>query len=334
MGANTGIGLSAQQYYYYGAGLEDLVTAQGVSWTPNFTGNATITIPETQQAPTGQAVQRTPSQSVPLSSATDVTPPITAIGNGSFEGQIQRWNNGERNYQLIRRSRTMPTSLVLVDELGDGSTNGTLTNFPPAQRWVPVLGTNQAYSGLFNDINFNNGVSLNLRHITSNSNSNVLGSWGMVGRPTIGSLLISGSVILQVVQYPTSTFTVVYATASGTDPEIQAAFEYPNVFNIQPFDSTAQGYVGNFTQTAPDWIRGVRFGIGLVALTSGGNPEGSVGLGGYPTGTILTASNGAVLRSFGSGGGTSTNCNVVSGTNAEIQAGFQWPNHFAVTPPP
>ena len=43
MGANTGIGLSAQQYYYYGAGLEDLVTAEGVSWTPNFTGNATIT---------------------------------------------------------------------------------------------------------------------------------------------------------------------------------------------------------------------------------------------------------------------------------------------------
>ena len=333
MGANTGIGLSAQQYYYYGAGLEDLVTAQGVSWTPNFTGNATITIPETQQAPTGQAVQRSPAQSVPLSSATDVTPPITAIGNGSFEGQIQRWNNGERNYQLILRSRTMPTSLVIVDELRDGSTNGTLTNFPAAQPWVPVLGTNQAYLGNRNDVSFTDGISTTLNIVSSwDQQQGVFGSW-VSNRPAVGSLLSSGVVTVQVIGHPPGNHDVSYSVASGTDPEIQAAFEYPNVFNIQPFDSATQAYAGNFT--TGNWRRGVHdngSGVDYRLDRALGSPSGS-----YPSvtvGTVFTSSEGNSVSVTDISSPNQYRVNIGTTTREEFQQGFQWPNHFTVTPPP
>ena len=135
-------------------------------WTPNFTSPATITIPATSAAPTGRAVQRNPAQEVPLSTATDTTPPITNIGNGSFEGQIQQWRNSERDYQLIMRSETLPTDTVVVDEIS-GQT-GTLTNFPASQRWVPVLVDGQGYLGGRNDGDYMNGIDTTASRNVSN----------------------------------------------------------------------------------------------------------------------------------------------------------------------
>ena len=115
-------------------------------------------------------------------------------------------------------------------------TNGALTEFPEFQLWVPVLMANQAYLGGFSQGNFVRGVNVHDRQLTSLGSSIIpVGSWG-TARPTIGSNFLASGVVLRVESYPSGSFSVTYAIANGTDAEIQAAFEYPNVFDIQPFD--------------------------------------------------------------------------------------------------
>ena len=422
------------------------------TWTPNFTGPATITIPTTSAVPTGRAVQRNPAQEVPLSTATDITPPITNIGNGSFEGQIQQWRNSERDYQLIVRSETLPTDLVVRDELGTSSpvpllltdvsngvsatiqgdlitvtttqqivgnavaqfneispatstrvvmteyssnqstnvsvytagfsdviasgssspdydeivetyerlgvrfinsppgavvtfraalsrsTDGTLTNFPAAQRWVPVLGTGQGYLGNRNDTGWINGVAIASDTFTSFSEVNVFGSW-RGSLPSVGSILSSGGIIVQITNHPGGTNNASYTPVDSTRDQIQAAFEYPNVFDIQRFDASTQGYVSNFTGVSTEtYIRGIAealpgtLGDYLFDLTRG-SVSGSRVPADYSLGDILTANNGSRVSVVQIGGAV-IRVDVITGTDPEIQEGFQWPNHFTVTPPP
>ena len=109
------------------------------------------------------------------------------------------------------------------------TTDGILTDFPAAQRWVPVLGTNQAYLSGFSANGFVNGIRLSSspRSATSEAGgTGITGSWGAM-RPAIGSLLISSGITLQVTAFENDANTISFVEANGTDPEIQAAFEYP-----------------------------------------------------------------------------------------------------------
>ena len=151
MGADTGVGLTPAEFFSLGFGdISPLVPIQFLQWTPNYSGAGFITIPEwssTNGEVTGEA-RDSSGTLVDLSTATDTTSPITQIGLNTFTGQITNLRltdldtpANSRFYRSVISSETMPDSLVLVDELGDGSTNGTLTDFPATQRWVPVLGT-------------------------------------------------------------------------------------------------------------------------------------------------------------------------------------------------
>ena len=136
-----------------------------------------------------------------------------------------------RFYPAIIRSRTMPAIWVLVDELGDGSTNGTLTNFPAAQPWVPVLGTNQAYLSGRTGGGFTNGINTTSNTMTAADPAGVLGSWGSTP-PVVGSNFARAGAQVQVTAVNNTDIT--YSVTSGTTEEIQAAFEYPNVLTITP----------------------------------------------------------------------------------------------------
>ena len=273
------------------------------------------------------------------STATDITPPITNIGNGSFEGQIQQWRNSERDYQLIVRSETLPTDTVVRDELG-GQT-GILTNFPASQRWVPVLGAGQGYISDLNNANYTHGVGFVTHSVNlATPVGNIVGSIP-ADLPT-GSLFISAGIVLQSIVYVGGTYGC--ARASGTNPQIQAAFEYPNVFNIQRFDASTQAYCGDINRAGEgfDYILGVDFNTAppSVILSSNNAFVNGSWLSTInttiPIGSIVTASNGAQMRRSATAGNqlTSGSFDKVTGTDEQIQQGFQWPNHFTVTPPP
>ena len=219
------------------------------------------------------------------------------------------------------------------------SSDGILTNFPAAQRWVPVLGSNQAYSGTFSGsgpgFDFNNGVDTTNRTLTSDPAPNgASGSWG-AGAPGIpvGSLIRSGVVLLQMIQVTGGQNTVLrFAIANGTNAQIQAAFQYPNVFDIDPFDSATEAY--NSGRNDGNFTRGVnttdaQFSSTPVGTVTGSYSGNALNLNNY----VATANNGATVRLVAFGTDFSLRYTVISGTNAEIQAGFQWPNHFTVTPP-
>ncbi len=402
MAANTGIGLTAQQYYYFGSGLDNLVEDQGLSWTLNYSRMGYVAIPEWR--PAGrfrveftmrvvdpahlaqhlfdntaepgnrtviflQSAQRnifyqgssSPTRitvtsfeyenSMVVSLDADATgvsgfTGFNLIGIRSnlieaFDGQLHTIRltdlenpSNSRFYPSIIRSDTMPSELVLVDELGDGATNGTLTNFPAAQPWVPVLGTGQGYAGDFTEGAWISGVNTSVRRITSSLTNNsqpVKGSFAL-GTPPVGSVVRSGSVVLQVTVSAAGTDSFTYAPANGTPAQIQAAFQHPNVFQIDPFDSATEAYCGDLTRN-DGFILGVN--TGDLRITSVGlNIQGSFLNNVAPLlGNHLTAGNGSVIL-ITAGGGSSVNYTVVRGTNEEIQQGFQWPNHFTVTPPP
>ena len=73
----------------------------------------------------------------------------TTIGDNipvRIEGQISSLRltdldtpSNSRYYPSTISSETQPTTLTLVDELGDGTTDGTLTNFPAGQEWTEVI---------------------------------------------------------------------------------------------------------------------------------------------------------------------------------------------------
>ena len=216
-------------------------------------------------------------------------------------------------------------------------TTGTLTNFPAAQPWVPLLGTNQAYLGNLTDGPWTRGVRLDERRLTSALNNPTVGEKGSFqnGSIPVGSILSAGKVILQVFTSSSSSDAVTYAVVSGTDAEIQAAFEYPNVFDIQPFDSATQAYNSNFTG-----INGAVLGVSVSErfFTWIVQPGLSVVPGSYTrddinVGDVFMANNGASVRVI-STTVSRINYAVITGTDEEIQEGFQWPNHFTVTPPP
>ncbi len=337
--ATTGFGLTAQEYYYYGEGLDDLAPDPRRYWTPNYSGAGTVLIPEAQGTPTATARDNTGAE-VALGTATDITPPITEIGLNTFTGQITDYRVDGRHYPSVIRSETMPDSLVLVDELGDGTTDGILTDFPAAQPWVPVLGSGQAYlSNLTGSGGFVNGLRADPARVAMTSlvgDDGVSGSWGSQ-TPPVGSILTSNAVVCQVTSRPTPETIDLVLSGSSTRDEIQAAYEYPNVFDVDVFDSATEAYAGDFN--ASGFIRGVNVIAGSITRNATGG-SGVFGSWSAPTssrfniGDILTVGNGASVsvRSFSDTGNTFS-YDVITGTPEQIQTGFQWPNHFTVTPP-
>ena len=222
---------------------------------------------------------------------------------------------------------------IVVEEV----TDGILTDFPAAQRWVPVLMTNQAYFSNRSDSGWVRGVRTGINGLTSEPGSSEISGSLLESSVTVGSLLRSGSVFVQLTEIISGRDEFRYAIASGTNAQIQAAFEYPNVFDIDPFDSATEGYNGN--RSSGDWNNGVNLveSAPSVSLSSFGEAGGVFGSysGNIPQrGTIVTASNGASLFVLGAAGSSTQTMelSVITGTDEEIQAGFQWPNHFSVDP--
>lgn len=220
-------------------------------------------------------------------------------------------------------------------------TDGTLTNFPAAQPWVPVLGDGQAYnSGHTNGSGtFINGAGTGPfgPWITRFLDTSGIGaSWSNKDDIfPVGSLIKNGLVVAQ--RRPTGmegAVNALFATLN-TDEEFQAAFEYPNVFDIDVFDSATEGYVGGFG--GGNFTRGVQITPSIRLTSLAGSGVAGSFLNSIPTaipvGSVLTANNGAQVRHRSFQTDDTMDCDRVSGTPEEIQTGFQWPNHFTVTPP-
>ena len=113
------------------------------------------------------------------------------------------------------------------------TTNGILTNFPTTQPWAPVLLTNQAYLGNRQDLSFLNGIDVNgMTMSAAAGGSGIIGSWAPNDPPAVGSLLSSGTTQVRVLTRSGNDIT--YESVTGTNENIQSAFEYPNVFDIEP----------------------------------------------------------------------------------------------------
>ncbi|WP_422134941.1 hypothetical protein [Endozoicomonas sp. ALD040] len=129
----------------------------------------------------------------------------------------------------------MPDSTVLIDELGDGDTNGTMYNFGAAQPYVPLLGDRQAYLGNRSASGYVRGVSKTSfsSYRDPNTTKPVEGSWTNA-LPPINSLLISDSGIKVKVtgHLNNSSYTVHYSVVTGTTEQVKVAFQYPNAFKI------------------------------------------------------------------------------------------------------
>ena len=92
----------------------------------------------------------------------------TGSGTGSFSNRFTL--QGGSDTGLVRRVRNIRLDRV---------TDGILTNFPAAQPWVPVLGTNQAYLSGFTGGNFVSGVNVSENQLTSTPTGGIQGSFGI-----------------------------------------------------------------------------------------------------------------------------------------------------------
>ena len=81
---------------------------------------------------------------------------------------------------------------------------------------------------------------------------------GLVGSlgatpPVVGSNFQSGTSLVQVTAVSGGDAT--YAIANGTNPQIQSAFEYPNVFDMNQqtglIRGAAEAYAGDFNGSSP-----------------------------------------------------------------------------------
>ena len=262
----------------------------------------------------------------------------SGLTNGIHSGivQITGTQTGSlSNAVIIQRTGSGSGSIGVRGVEIERVTDGILESFPTDQTWVPVLGTNQAYLGNRTEGSFVGGVSVPNRRMTASPGpSGLIGSFSS-NRPVVGSLLISDNTFLQVTELLSGNNEIEYATASGTDEQIQAEFQYPNVFDVDPFDSATEAYLGTFTGNV-GFTLGVSLETGRMTSFEGTGDVRVFGswAGNQPTaGSILTASNGASVTATGTAGSNVITFTVITGTDEQIQTGFQWPNHFTVTPP-
>ena len=110
-----------------------------------------------------------------------------------------------------------------------------------------------------------------------------------------------------------------------------------NLGSTQPFVphlKEGEEYVGNYNDSG--YTRGIIKASGYIYLTS----QSEIGQSGsftastlIPKGATLEASNGATLKNIKFDKNLWCQCEVISGTDEEIQKGFQYPNTFKITQP-
>lgn len=262
--AETGIGLSASEYYFQADGfiIDDLSVATDTEvayWTPNYNGvNSYVEIPEwnaTNKEVTGTA-RKSDGTLVDINTVVTSTT-IGKLDNGNFfEGQISNLKLVDKTnpsnsrfypgiiYSYVDPDATdvpMPSSTVLVDEWSeDGSTNGTMINFGTTQPYVPLLGDREEYWAGLADGDWKRGVNLAEQRFTMNGSSS--GRQGSlpnnINQTTmpIQSLLVASNVTVKVGEI-VNNMAIVFDSNGNSDDSIQHAFQYPNTFKvIKPTD--------------------------------------------------------------------------------------------------
>ena len=138
-----------------------------------------------------------------------------------------------RHYPSVINAADMPDSAVLVDVLGDGSTDGVITNPDPNQPYAPLLGQNQHYLGGRSDGTYQNGVdTANNRMSSSDTGTGLMGSW-QDSPPITGSILRSNNGAVVTVLQITNSTDIEYSVVNGNAEQIQLGYQYPNTFSVE-----------------------------------------------------------------------------------------------------
>ena len=151
-----------------------------------------------------------------------------------------------RHYKSVIKSSSMPTTTVLKDELGDGSTDAQMYNFGATAPWVPFLTSGRdVYLGQYWDNGVfirSNGTTVTL---TSHQGTGAKGSWDSNSymNPVDTLFVAKNGAICKLLSHG-NDITVECLRIVGADDEINEGFGYPAVFQaVHPTDPDYGDYL-------------------------------------------------------------------------------------------
>ena len=332
------------------------------NWTVNYSGTTHVVIPEYTNAEpiTGTAYDAATATFVDLATVTDTEPPITRIANDGFTGQITNYRMGnDRHYPGLINAATMPESTVLVDVLDGGTVLIDNSVLPMAQFGAviisdgdysfPVNGARILYSiaDLRSDFSYNisfesydgDGSSVGLIILGDNDEQFDVGTFQNNGLINInyfaGDEDSTGGGSNQFIIFRSSANPIKIRNlrvVRRTDGIITNADEFNFNQPYVPLLESNQHYLSANSDTT--FTNGIDTANNMMTSAAGASNLAGSWSGNQPVvGSVLSSNNGAVVEVTAVTGDDLITYSVTTGTEDQIQLGFQYPNVLTVTPP-